>query len=88
MFYEIPLKPRCGAKFPGNNPSRKAERLKIVLEIHWQHFSLGNLLARYGEFAGPQMHLVIHHFVVSGVYLSAKACKKLRAVISGPFNPT
>lgn len=34
MFYEIPLKPRCGEKFPDNNPSRKAKRLKIVLEIH------------------------------------------------------
>lgn len=31
--------------------------------------------------------LVIPCFVVSNAYLSAKAFRELRAVISGPFNP-
>lgn len=30
-------------------------RLKVVLEIHWQHSGLGNLLAECGEFAGSQV---------------------------------
>lgn len=55
MFCELPLQPRCGAKHPNNGPSRKAERLKIVLGIHWQHFGLENLLAECGEFAGSQV---------------------------------